>query len=343
MTTLVQRASHLADVARPHAMPPAPPSGRFAWLVTAANTWILTGLFVDGWFHINSPGLETFFTPWHALLYSGVAAAVLVHLAERVRSGGLPPGYLLSLVAGVVVSLAGFVDMVWHTVLGVEADLPALLSPPHLLLITAGTLVFAGPLRAALRADAGSAVGLPAAFSAAFVVTGLAFFTQYANPLTHLYPVAGYSPADAAVVAVQVSADTLELRQVAGVAGVVVYAILVGGAVAVVRSLGRLPRGALFVTVAVPSAAMTTLRGTLVLLPAVVLAAAAVELLGRRLGPAALAAAAPALLTAAWALTLVATRELDWGVELLTGAVCSAAAAGYLTGWLLQQGARSRV
>ena len=342
-STLVRRASHLADPGLDPALPPAapaPPSGRFPWLVTAASTWILVGLFVDGWFHINSPGLETFFTPWHGLLYSGVAAAVVVHVAERLRGGGLPPGYRLSLVAGLVVSLAGFVDMVWHTVLGVEADLPALLSPPHLLLITAGTLVFAGPLRAALR---GPALGLPAAFSAAYVVTGLAFFTQYANPFTHLYPVSGYSPADAAVTAVQASADAVELRQVAGVAGVVVYAVLVAGAVAVLRSRGRLPTGALVVAVAVPSAAMTTLRGTLLFLPAIAVAAVAVELLGRRLGPAALATAAPALLTAGWAITLVATRDLDWGPELLAGAVGSAAAAGYLTGWVLEQGARSRV
>jgi hypothetical protein len=342
-STLVRRASQLADPGLDPAassVPPAAPSGRFAWLVTAASTWILVGLFVDGWFHINSPGLETFFTPWHALLYSGVAAAIVVHLAERLRSGGLPPGYRLSLVAGIVVSLAGFVDMVWHTVLGVEADLPALLSPPHLLLITAGTLVFAGPLRAALR---GTQVGLPAAFSAAYVVTGLGFFTQYANPFTHLYPVSGYNAAESAVTAaVQASADTLELRQVAGVAGVVVYAVLVAGAVAVLRSRGPLPAGALLVAVAVPSVAMTTLRGTLAFVPLILVAAALVEVLGRRLGPAALATLAPALLTAGWAITLVATETLDWGPELMTGAVCSAAAAGYLVGWLLEQGTRAR-
>jgi hypothetical protein len=342
MGTLVRRASHLADPGLDPAAggrAPAPASGRFAWLVTAASTWILVGLFVDGWFHIHSPGLESFFTPWHAVLYSGVAAAIVVHLAERLRAGGLPPGYRLSLVGGLVVSAAGFVDMVWHTVLGVEADLPALLSPPHLLLITAGTLVFAGPLRAALR---GAPVGLPAAFSAAYVVTGLAFFTQYANPFTHLYPVTGYSPADAAVTAVQASADALELRQVAGVAGVVLYAVLAAGAAGVLRSRGPLPAGALLVVTAVPAAAMTTLRGTLAFLPLVLVAAAAVELLGRRLGATAVATLAPTLLTAGWAVTLLATERLDWGPELMTGAVCSAAAAGYLTGWLLEQGARSR-
>jgi hypothetical protein len=39
--------------------PPAPASGRFAWLVVGTCAWILTGLFVDGWFHIHDPDLET--------------------------------------------------------------------------------------------------------------------------------------------------------------------------------------------------------------------------------------------------------------------------------------------
>ncbi|MBC7373500.1 MAG: hypothetical protein H7323_05865 [Frankiales bacterium] len=35
---------------------------------------------------------------------------------------------------------------------------------------------------------------------------------------------------------------------------------------------------------------------------------------------------------------LARTQELAWGVELLTGSIGSAAAAGYLIGWLVQGG-----
>ena len=314
---------------------PAPPSGRFSWLVTGACTWILVGLFVDGWFHVHDPDLESFFTPWHALLYSGVLAAVVVHLAEHLRAGGPRPGYGLSLVGGLVVSAAGAVDMVWHSVLGVEADLDALLSPPHLLLITAGTLVFAGPVRAALVTGR---AGLPAAFCAAYVVTGLAFFTQYANPFTQLWPVEGYTPVDAGEAVVATPA-VLELREVAGIAGVVVLAALVGGAVALVRALDA-PPGSLAVVVAVPVLFTVSLRATLFLVPTALVAAVLVELLGRRLRPAALAGAARALLFGGWALSLVVRHDVAWSAELLTGAVCSAAAAGYLAGWLLQAGTR---
>ena len=307
----------------------AAPSGRFAWLVTAAHTWILVGLFLDGWFHIHGPENESFFTPWHAVLYSGVAATVAVHLLEQRRRGGVPAGYAPSLAGGLVVLAAGFVDGVWHTVFGVEADLNALLSPPHLLLITAGTLVFAGPLRAALRAPAGTPGGLPTAFSAAFVVTGLGFFTQYANPLTQLYP------------AVRDTAATLEvreLREAAGVAGVVVWALLVAGAVAVLKARTPLVPGSLAVVVGVPSLFMVTQQDTYEHVPAVLLAAGLVELVGRRLPVTLTAVLATTALTTGWVLTLLVTRDIAWSRELLTGSIGSAAAAGYLAGWLVRHG-----
>ena len=318
--------------------PEAPAGGAFAWLVVATCTWILVGLFLDGWSHIHRDGAdgESFFTVWHALLYSGVAAACAVQAWDVRRAGGLRPGYAMTLVGGLVVLSAGFVDMVWHTLLGVEADLDALLSPPHLLLITAGTLVFAGPLRASLRSGS---VALPTAFSAAFVVTGLSFFTQYANPFTHLYPVEGYTPVDGGTVSAAVS--SAGLNEVAGVAGVVVFAAMVGGAVAVLRALGRLPVGALLVVVAVPALFMTTLRGTYVLVPAALVAALLTELLGRRLAPAPLAALSCALLIGAWAATLLLTRDLAWSAAALGGAIGSATAAGYLAGWLVGVAPRS--
>src|SRR6266536_4204640 len=43
-------------------------------LVTLVLTaWLIGGLFLDGWAHNTRPQLETFFTPWHAVFYSGFA------------------------------------------------------------------------------------------------------------------------------------------------------------------------------------------------------------------------------------------------------------------------------
>ncbi|MCW2680551.1 MAG: hypothetical protein JWM62_1952 [Frankiales bacterium] len=322
-------SSRLPDLRMLQAAPPEPADSRFAWLVTGAHTWILVGLFLDGWFHIHRPDGESFFTPWHGILYSGVAATVLVHVLQQKKAGGITPGYGPSLAGGLVVGAAGFIDGVWHTVFGVEADLNALLSPPHLLLITAGTLVFAGPLRAALRAPAGARGGLPTALSAAFVVTGLGFFTQYSNPFTQVYLQA--READA-------SLEVRELREVAGVAGVIVFASLVAGAIAILKARTPLVPGSLAVVVAVPSLALVTQQDTYRFVPAILLVALLVELGGRRLSPALAALLATTALTTAWVLTSLATRDVAWSRELLTGSIGSAAAAGYLIGWLVQNG-----
>jgi len=54
-------------------------SVRFEWAVTLTWLWILAGLFLDGWAHINIPDtIDSFFMPWHAVLYSGLAASIAV-------------------------------------------------------------------------------------------------------------------------------------------------------------------------------------------------------------------------------------------------------------------------
>jgi hypothetical protein len=323
-TSTASRRPGLALLRSP--APPSPAGGRFPWLVTAAHTWILGGLFLDGWFHQNGPEFESFFTPWHAVLYSGVLATTLVHLWHQRSQGGISPGYGPSLAGGLVVLLAGVVDGAWHTAFGVEADLNALLSPPHLLLITAGTLVFAGPLRAALRAPHDAAGGLPTAFAAAYVITGLGFFTQYANPFTELYAVA------------EGAAAAGEVREVAGVAGVVIWSLLVAGALAVLMARTTLVRGSIAVVVGVPSLFMVTQDDNYVFVPAILVAAGLAELIGRRLSVPQTAAFATTALITGWVLTLVLTRDLAWSRELLTGSIGSAAAAGYLAGWAVASG-----
>ena len=44
-------------------------SGGFRDMVTELlGLWLLLAVFLDGWAHLNVPGLETFFTPLHAAL-----------------------------------------------------------------------------------------------------------------------------------------------------------------------------------------------------------------------------------------------------------------------------------
>src|SRR5262249_51137011 len=69
-----------------------PPRGtlRFDWLIAGLSAWFLGGIYLDGWAHTHVPALETFFTPWHAVLYSGFAAvafALAVTQARNMRHG----------------------------------------------------------------------------------------------------------------------------------------------------------------------------------------------------------------------------------------------------------------
>lgn len=62
----------------------ATPAQNFATIAFA--WWLTTGIFVDGWAHNRfGESLETFFTPWHALFYSGflAVAAWTLWLASR--------------------------------------------------------------------------------------------------------------------------------------------------------------------------------------------------------------------------------------------------------------------
>jgi hypothetical protein len=107
----------------------------------------------------------------------------------HVWSRALPHGYLLSLIGVVGFFAAGGVDFIWHTLFGVEDSISALLSPPHLLLATAGAFIVLGPLRAAWsRPNAETPTGwrglLPALMSMLVALSVFTFFTAYANLYT---------------------------------------------------------------------------------------------------------------------------------------------------------------
>ena len=74
-------------------------------LVTALLcTWLIGGLVLDGWAHRNTPELESFFTPWHAVFYTGyLATATWIFKVSIVARDGRarvspPPGYGLGLI-----------------------------------------------------------------------------------------------------------------------------------------------------------------------------------------------------------------------------------------------------
>jgi hypothetical protein len=178
---------------------------RFDWSAAVLGLWLMLGMFLDGFAHHNLPAsLETFFTPWHGILYSGflaLAGFILFHQVRHMLKGypwnrALPAGYSF---APMGIALFGLGDLIWHTLFGVEEGIEALLSPTHLLLAVGGLLLTTGPLRAGLRrfADApkpGWKNLAPALLSALLFLSVLTFFTEYANTLVSPERVVEHSP-----------------------------------------------------------------------------------------------------------------------------------------------------
>lgn len=171
---------------------------RFDLAVALLSLWFMAGLFVDGYAHNHGAVDDTFFTPYHALLYSGVLAVGLFLAVTQYRNIGkgfaftraLPLGYNLSLIGVALFFAGGAFDLIWHSLFGFEANVSTLLSPAHMILSTAGFLILTGPLRAAWRrtGDAPTwANRLPVVLVLAMVVSLLTFFTQFANSFSQAW------------------------------------------------------------------------------------------------------------------------------------------------------------
>ncbi|UBU17407.1 hypothetical protein [Nonomuraea gerenzanensis] len=171
-------------------------------LVTALlGVWFGVGLMIDAWAHTNQTELETFFTPWHAVFYSGFAVVsgwILWQVWQNVRAGrqglaAVPTGYLAGLVAVPAFAAFGFADMMWHTILGIETSLDILFSPSHLGLIVTMLLIITTPLRSAWNApDLGArpTLGrlLPALIGLAFATTLVSLFLSYGDAMQYRAP-----------------------------------------------------------------------------------------------------------------------------------------------------------
>ncbi|MGW4800052.1 hypothetical protein [Nonomuraea sp. MG754425] len=168
-------------------------------LVTALlGVWFGVGLMIDAWAHTTQAELETFFTPWHAVFYSGFAVVsgwILWQVWRNVRTGrqglaAVPTGYLAGLVAVPAFAAFGFADMMWHTILGIETSLDILFSPSHLGLVVSMLLIITTPLRSAWNApDIGDrpTLGrlLPALIGLAFATTLVSLFLSYGDAMQY--------------------------------------------------------------------------------------------------------------------------------------------------------------
>ncbi len=168
---------------------------RFDLVALLLAAWVLLGGYVDGVAHVHGATDDTFFTPFHLLLYTGLLAKGLFLAGMQLRNvqrghswhQALPRGYLASLAGVMLMAIGGFLDFLWHTAFGIEADIEASVSPPHLLLACGALVFMSGPLRALWgRAEVkrGWAQLFPAIVSALLVYSLFSLFTQFAHAIS---------------------------------------------------------------------------------------------------------------------------------------------------------------
>lgn len=330
----------------------APVGSGHRWVLLGAAFWLVTGLQLDAWAHANVPRLETFWTPWHAVLYSGIAACGLT-VAWFVRRS-LPPGRPgLRAVLGlplrpVLVGLAlllvgGAIDTLWHNLFGIEKGLEIFVSPSHLMIITGMVLVAAGPAWLRWQVPDGRRLGAADAalvlLSSLLAVVPLHIFTLHASVLASPKLGSGVSPMPVR------GPDTLSVH------GYVVSTVLLLLPVLVLGRRWALPYGAGPVLAGVPAllmwAAFADFRQGWYPATIVVVAVLA-ELLFRAGRPAVsglrpdarwlvLGATAPAI---GWGCILLVGRWLSgygWNVHSTTGILAVTAVTGAGTAWLVRR------
>ncbi len=168
----------------------------FDWVYILLASALIGGVFLDGWAHAHGKVDQSFFTPWHAVLYSGFALVaaflaltlVMNHAQGTAWRNAFPAGYGSAVIGAAVFAVGGVGDLIWHTLFGIEKGIEGTISPSHLTLALGGLLMFSGPLRAAWRKTAPDASEhwvtlLPPLLALTYIFSVLTFFTQYAHPI----------------------------------------------------------------------------------------------------------------------------------------------------------------
>lgn len=311
------------------------------WTMMLFGTWLLSGVLMDGWAH-NHLGdeIDSFFTPWHAILYSGYLACAIAHsviLFRRHRSGrswldSMPRGYGLSMLGVLIFGISGIGDLLWHEVFGIEVSVSAGFSPPHLGIMAGICLIVTGPLRSAWNRPVVAPQKwlnwLPALISIHSGLTLMSFVTQYAHPMVNLL------------------ADSVSPRdeiQALGAASILLQSAILMGWILFVLNRWRLPVGSMTFLFTLNAIAMCIMRDTFFLLPSAVLSGILSDLLLWKLAPSPartvqfhlFAFAVPVIFYALYFAAVIYAKHISWPIPLWTGTTLMAGVVSLLISYLI--------
>jgi hypothetical protein len=313
----------------------------FDWVAIAVGGLLVGGFYLDAWAHSHGKTDNTFFTPWHAVLYSGLLVAIVAvagalawnHSRGYAWSRALPDGYDLSLLGVALFMLGGLGDLAWHEIFGVELDLDAAFSPTHILLVVAVTLIVTGPLRAAWHRREevhGLAEWLPILLSLGFTLSVFTVITQWLHPFVQ--PWAG-----------QNLAQTAGSNEGLAAAGVWVQTGLLMGVVLLALRRWAPPFGSLTLIFTLNALLLSFMRDQYRFILVALVAGVVADLLVVGLKPSAARPTAlhifaflvPAVLFTLYFLLIILTEGIAWTVHMWTGTVVTAGVVGLLLSYVL--------
>ena len=318
--------------------------------------WVMAGLMVDGWAHATRAALETFFTPWHALFYAGVAAMAgwMGWMVSRGMAHGrrgwaaVPHGYALGIGGLVLFAAGGLGDLVWHSVVGVERGLDALLSPTHLVLLAGLTLVLTSPLRAAWSTPAAAGERpsllalLPAVLSITLVTALFSLFVLYLSVFDSIDALRERPLGTPRAPRAGTAMGELSMR--AGLGSILVTNVLLVAPLLLLLRRWRLPFGSVAILFTGPAVLLTSIHA-FALWPLIPMALAsglltdgliaALRLAPDRAGAVRIVAAVtPLILWSTYMLTVTVAWDTWWSVELVVGVVVLGALSGLALSYL---------
>ncbi|HLQ30028.1 MAG TPA: hypothetical protein VK140_12425 [Ktedonobacteraceae bacterium] len=317
-------------------------SVRFDWIMLIPCFWLLGGGYLDAWAH-NHVRLETFFTPWHAVLYSGLLAVLTFHVGALIRNhskgyawrDSIPDGYWLSLLGITGFVFGGIGDMIWHMLFGIELNIDGALSPTHLVLALCIGLIVAGPFRAAWKRSNGNTKPgfvqlLPMIISLAFTLSAITLISQMAHPFVFLWPSTASQQ------------DPLSYQALAVISIVFQSIILMAFVLLAVRRW-TLPFGTFTLVLTLNITLLSFMRDHYLLILVAAVAGFVTDVLVWRLKPSTarpdalrlFAFLVPTVLYLLYFLTLIFTTGIFWTIHLWLGSTVVAGIAGWLLSYIL--------
>ena len=327
----------------------------FYVLFVIVTGWWIAGGYTDMWAHAHIPELESFFTPWHGVFYSGfgataslfVGTAILNHRKGYPWRYSLPRVYLVSLLGIGAFFLGGLSDMIWHIFFGIEKDLAIIISPPHILVAVSAMTVNMSVCRIIWSQD-GRPQETPAfilVLLLSYMTLAFNYMTDYFNPFAFPYMMKGFASSRLFTPQLGEVPITPQLSEILGFSNIVLFTSFFMGIILVSLRHWRPPFGAFTVVFTLNVTAITIAYGRFYwfVLDAAITGFVAdvmcryvvARYRERHLGLRIFGFCVPLILFTAYALTIVATDATLWTKEMWGGTILISGCVGFLLTYVM--------